>query len=426
MTKRLIFACLFFVNFNLNAQIKDLLKDNNIVWIGEFTTDFVVEGYKALDTSYYINSVSLLKYLNPKPDFFISTDKPMYSKILNTFFDDTPLLFKDDSFLNKKPRYPSPDTIVILDSLTKEIKGYKIIFCSRGAYYNEPRYYRAKQILFYDRKKMNFGLRVLAIGVMIDTRDEEGNINGLEEYGWLKPNNESNKKVNLNAPNISIAVRLNTNTNAPNFETDFKILKNTVEDIQQTFINDMTRKVSIDLYNSGSYLEKLSKPDREKKLKPFQPSFALQKMLNDSNTLTILKNESIRRRILANSIDAFPDFTSRTPPKNDSLKNNVNTNTNDEFPKFTPSINDSLSSELNTNDGGFPDFNQFGGSNYRDSVTFNGIKEVYKIKIVQDWYWDEKLKTISVRLFAVAPLLKMFDFNGQYLYDQPIFFRLNE
>ncbi len=426
MTKRLTLACLVLLHFNLSAQINDLLKDNNIVWIGEFTTDFVVEGYKALDTSDYINSVALLKYLNPKPDLFMSADKPLYSKIQNTFENINLILYKEESFLNKKPLSSLPDTIEIRDSLTNEIKGYKVILCTRRAYYDEPRYYRAKQILFYDKKKRDFGLRVLAIGVMIDTRDEEGNVNGLEEYGWLKPNNKSNKKVNLNAPNISLAMRLNTRLNAPNFEKDFKVLKNTVGNIQQTFITDMTRKTSIDLYNPDSYLEKLSKLDREKSLKPFQPSFGLQNMLNDSNTLKILKEETIRRRLLVNSNDAFPDFTGHTPPKNDSLENNVNPNMDDAFPKFTPSINDSLASEVSSNNDGFPDFNQFGGSNYRDSVAFNGIKEIYGLKIIQDWYWDEKLKTISIRLFAVAPLIKMYDYDGNYIYDKPVFFRLND
>jgi hypothetical protein len=61
--KLLVFLFLFFSYFPLSAQIDDLLRDDNIVWVGECMTDYVVEGYKALDTINSRNGVKLFKYL---------------------------------------------------------------------------------------------------------------------------------------------------------------------------------------------------------------------------------------------------------------------------------------------------------------------------------------------------------------------------
>jgi hypothetical protein len=317
--KRLVFAFLLFANTALSAQINDLLKDDNIVWIGEFSTDFVVEGYKLLDTSDYINTATLLKYLNTKPHYIWKEDKPLMNKIIDANRDSLMFFYHQNTFMNRINLIQGPDTIEVIDPVTQEKKIR--IASSCGVLAPDPHYYRARQILFYDRKKKNFGLKVLAIGLIVDGRNESGYITGIEESGWLKPHNYT-KKVDLNSPNILLAKRLATRNNSPCFDTDFKILKNTIGDIQETFMADMIQNTAIELYNQDDYTQKLSLLER--------------------------------------------------------------------------------------------------------AAVLNEAKKVYKLKIVQDWYWDEKLHTIAVRLVGVAPRVNMIDQYGQFMYDESIFYRMNE
>jgi hypothetical protein len=59
-------------------------------------------------------------------------------------------------------------------------------------------------------------------------------------------------------------------------------------------------------------------------------------------------------------------------------------------------------------------------------VILNEVKKAYKLKIVQDWYWDEKRHTVAVHLVGVAPRIKVLDEYGRFMYDESIFCRMNE
>lgn len=410
MTKQFLFICFFFLHFNISAQINDLLKDNNIVWVGEFTTDFVVEGYKQLDTSEYINTVKFFKYLNTESYSYRDIDKPLLAKIENTLYKKSLPFYHQHTLLNRIDPIPSMDTLQMIDPTTYEKKTRIVFNC--GFTLPTPIYYRAAQILFYDKKKKNFGLRVLAICPVAHQRDETGTVIGLREIGWIKTNNEM-RKINLNSANITFATRLTTRSNSPSFETDFKVLKNTVGNIQQIFINDLTNGTGIDLYSPADYNQKLSKEERNATFKAFKPSPLLAKITNDSNAVLTIKEEVLRRQKLKDEQDGFGDFM---PLIKDSQNE-----------KFSSSDSNSSVKNRQTYDKeDLSSFNYFGGSNSIDSVAFNGIKEMHKLKIVQDWYWDEKLNTISVHLFGVAPMIKMYDNDGHFSYNQNIFFRLND
>jgi hypothetical protein len=409
--KYLTIFALLLTHFSLSAQINDLLKDDNIVWIGEFTTNYALEAHEILDTSEYINTSKLLKFFNPSDDGFLDEDAPFESKICG--YDNRERLVYEDSTFTRKWRYYTLDTIEYIDSVTLE-KKYKIPLCVLWNPLPPPRFYQARQILFYDKKKMNFGLRVLSISFIQNTNDETGQYIGLRNEGWIKPINVESKKINFDDPNILIVRRLKTQNNSPNIDRDIKILKNTVGNINQKIIDDWASKKSITLYGGNGGMEKLTKGFKDTMLRELKQTLA-----------TKIPKDSLKPRIIKPVVDDFPDFTrvrdnSKVPL--DALPSNVSDtsrtdnnaqNTVDAFPDF-------INLGVNTRVYEGPQFVS------TDSLRVNGIQEISKIRIIQDWYWDEKLKNICIRLYAVAPLMKRYNEMGEFIFYLPLFYRMND
>jgi hypothetical protein len=412
--KYISILALFLTHLSLSAQINDLLKDDNVVWIGEFTTNYALEAHQILDTSEYINTSKLLKYFNPSDDAFLDEDAPFESKICG--YDNRLRLVYDDSTFTKKWRYYNSDSIEVIDSVTHE-KKIKVSFINWNPL-PPPRFYQARQILFYDKKKMNFGLRVLSISFIQNNHNESGEFIGLRNEGWIKPINIENKKINFDDPNILIVRRLKTNSNSPNIDNNIKVLKNSVGNINQKIIDDWASKKSIALYCGDGSMEKLSRGFKDTMLIELKQTLA-----------TKIPKDSLKPRIIKPVIeDAFPDFT------------RVRLNTNetkvpiDVQPSFISDTSSTKNSEQNVADA-FPEFINL-GSNPRfyshsqflatDSLRVNGIQEISKIRIVQDWYWDEKLKNICIRLYAVAPLIKVYNETGEFIFYTSLFYRMND
>ncbi|MFN8304010.1 MAG: hypothetical protein U0U46_16090 [Saprospiraceae bacterium] len=48
---------------------------------------------------------------------------------------------------------------------------------------------------------------------------------------------------------------------------------------------------------------------------------------------------------------------------------------------------------------------------------------IHQLRLVEDWYWDNSRQQLFTRLVAVAPLLDVFDSEGQFRYTRPLFYR---
>ena len=55
----------------------------------------------------------------------------------------------------------------------------------------------------------------------------------------------------------------------------------------------------------------------------------------------------------------------------------------------------------------------------------NGIKvtDIKELRILQNWYWDDKKQQIEIWLSAVSPLINVKDEAGDFLYKYPLFYR---
>jgi Gliding motility associated protein GldN len=78
-------------------------------------------------------------------------------------------------------------------------------------------------------------------------------------------------------------------------------------------------------------------------------------------------------------------------------------------------------------------FNSTDTINQIDPVTYetkvrvvqNNIKisDLKKLRLVQEWAWDNKKKALSVRLVGVAPMRAVLNEAEEFMFLQPLFYR---
>ena len=53
-------------------------------------------------------------------------------------------------------------------------------------------------------------------------------------------------------------------------------------------------------------------------------------------------------------------------------------------------------------------------------------EEIKELRLIQNWYWNDKKKKLSIHLKAVAPMRDIFGDDGFFRYKKPLFFRFTQ
>jgi hypothetical protein len=51
-------------------------------------------------------------------------------------------------------------------------------------------------------------------------------------------------------------------------------------------------------------------------------------------------------------------------------------------------------------------------------------EDIMKLRLVEDWFWDEHRKTLQFQLYAFAPMATKYDNEANFMFNVPIFWRL--
>lgn len=51
-------------------------------------------------------------------------------------------------------------------------------------------------------------------------------------------------------------------------------------------------------------------------------------------------------------------------------------------------------------------------------------EDVMKLRLIQDWFWDERRKSLFFHLYAFAPMIEKRDNEGNFMFNVPVFWRL--
>ena len=173
-TLKLLFLLpLSILSLSMSAQIDDLMRNKDITWVAETYTDFVfdesVEGKLGENIP---NSVIVLKFLNKKQEDM--DERTAINEWLSEAVESGRLtIYEDDNCTKPCSMHAvlGADTLIAIDPNTYE---QRMIVREKNIRNYNVSLFRAKQIVFYDAKKAQFGIRTIAIAPIYINRYYEG------------------------------------------------------------------------------------------------------------------------------------------------------------------------------------------------------------------------------------------------------------
>jgi hypothetical protein len=244
---------LFLWAFNLEAQVEAILHNPNIVWAAETQSDFVVDKpYHKLKEQ--LNNLSLIKLLVKEDNLESNEDDFLLQHILSAVYTRKLAVFADSDLKNSLSlnQISRIDTVTVVDPITYETKQKTVI--------SKPpvdsfRFFRTRQIVYYNTQNASWGLQTLAIAPL-----------GLSNEGVFQPLfwiPVENIKPNIGSDDIIWAKRITTRSKNIVHIDSVKILKKTGEPMVH-FFKQVKKNFKMPVYDSENYAErkKLSLTDR--------------------------------------------------------------------------------------------------------------------------------------------------------------------
>jgi len=217
---------LLFLPIPLCAQYADLLRNPDITWIAEYTTDFELNPVYNDNLGEEHNLLNVIRITNgavvngiyPESELTVLASQFFLDGLTSGAFE----CFADS--LLQKPVSPEQlrKTIFISDTIINFDHGDTSIFINevRAA---EIELFRSRQVLYYNSSKRMLDARVLAVAPMIKEHDEDGNLIGRRPLVWIKMpalNGKAAKKLPKEAHYI---VQTRMQENAPGLDQTTRI-----------------------------------------------------------------------------------------------------------------------------------------------------------------------------------------------------------
>ena len=235
LKKILILLPLSIFNFILSAQVEDLMRDKNITWIAETYNDFQLEEAREKLSRQTFNTVTPLKFMDTQEGNF--SEAIAFQEMFTEMLSNRKLPIFEDDYCKKRTMLGwRIDSITKIDPVT--FKTTLVTAITKDNFrVHDFSFFRAHQIIFYNAKKAQFGMRTLAVAPMRKNWNYlPDSIMYLPAF-WIKIQ-DLRKKRRLNDKNIAWAMRLKLSkgfllieTKPKNGEVYTKILKIISEDM---------------------------------------------------------------------------------------------------------------------------------------------------------------------------------------------------
>lgn len=240
------------------AQWADLLRNPEVTWVAEYTTDYLMDLEGEEDYAYEDkpNYIDLLQFINTdnEHDLYgrnLQPSKYLSQQLLNAARDTQFQCFKDSSCrleLSTTERYHSLtklDTAIgCCDCPLSEM--YRII--KNDVSFEDVWCFRTRQIYWYDRKRARFDARLLAYAPVVFTKDNEGNTTGTRTLFWVKAGELSPKTLKTKSFNYVFQTKMLHNAPSHNV---LKVIKGAL-DFKKHFAKELSFP-SYPLVNASTY-----------------------------------------------------------------------------------------------------------------------------------------------------------------------------
>lgn len=187
-----VFFCLGYLLFatSTQAQFADLLRDPDITWVGEYTTDYWMNPENEQEEADEIpNRFELVRFIRSDLEYglygrLISTRKYLSQQLMQTGLDPEAKIYKDSLLKVRMSSDEFGQSIISQDTGYSSCNGEVMIFRNEIEY-SEIFSIRIRQVFWYNQKNKAFDARILAYAPIVDTRDNEGNWNGTRALCWI-------------------------------------------------------------------------------------------------------------------------------------------------------------------------------------------------------------------------------------------------
>ena len=183
LTKKLVlFSLLWLSAFPLFAQIDDLLKNKDITWVAEISTDFIVDNPDLAEEK-DLNRIRTIKLL---PNLKVSGiyDRLEFSYIIHNAIKTDKIRFYADSTCQNRIY---AKTLIRLDTVSPCFAPTPVSFVLyQFCEIEDLKTFRVRQIIFYNAKNFQFGLRTLAFAPLQKIINEAGDSIDTKPLCWIK------------------------------------------------------------------------------------------------------------------------------------------------------------------------------------------------------------------------------------------------
>ncbi len=220
----LIFSVCFVSASLLQAQYDDLLRDPDITWVAEYTTNFVMHP-ESKDERLSLNYFDLvqLKNVEDKNDLYGGTQKYLNQQFLKKASLEGFSCYKDSLLERLMTQKEIFSSITEIDTIYGYWEGgNESMVIKNDVSFDQIQCFRIRQVFWYDQKNKAFDARLLAYAPITDIKDNAGNINGTRTLFWLKA--DENLPKRFKNKRFSYIFQTKMKDNAPGFE-DFKVMK---------------------------------------------------------------------------------------------------------------------------------------------------------------------------------------------------------
>jgi hypothetical protein len=358
--KILFLLPLSILSLKMAAQVDDLLKNKDITWVAEVYNDFQTSESHTEIIGKSLSRVTLLKFLNNEKKT-INERFSFQTMLLHALSEKKITTYKDEDCKIKNPDWASGyDSLVVIDPTTYK-EDLKLV--TRCIWVGDFLVFRARQIVFYNAKNAQFGLKTLAIAPM-DKKQREGKIVDVP-YFWMKATDLAAKRQ-LMDDNITWAAQMNL---FQGFDVKkARVLKST------------------DTSMPMEHFIKVFELDEQKKF--FKA--------NSDMVPDMYKNWS-----------AFYQENDLVTPNPESIPYLLNISTRDGLVNGRDTVN--------VMEGNL--------SKIKVITTRINLANINRLRLIQEWYWDDQKQELNIRLAAVAPLHEIRNAIGEYFFSVPMFYR---
>ncbi len=231
----------------ISAQYADLMSDNNISWVAEYTADFTLDPVSCDFSNFDFNNELNVIQLSNSP-----TQSGLYrGQFLSKYFSQklfgdmergTYSFFEDELLEMPLPkekmleRLSAVDTVVTFDPETYE---EAITIVPNEISWENMLAFRVRQVFYYNKSEKTFGSRLLAIAPLKVVREsEETFYEALKTVVWLKIDPPKNPDK-ISAKDVSYSFETKMKGNAPGLQ-DFVVKKGRM-DFLQLIVNEVTK-----------------------------------------------------------------------------------------------------------------------------------------------------------------------------------------